>query len=62
MSTYELYKKPDGRIVLGDTTPKGCEFMETVAGKHWGAARDTLRKGDYEKFNHKPGYGYYADS
>jgi hypothetical protein len=59
MSTFDLYRKPDGRIVLGDSTPSDCDFIRSVSGAHWGAARDSLRRGGYDEFEHVPGYGYY---
>lgn len=60
MTIFNLFRRPDGRLVLEAREPKESEeVVETIKAKDYGEAREKLRIHGIEKYEHRPGYGFY---
>lgn len=60
MTTFNLFRLPTGRLVLETRDPKPSDdVVETVKAKDYGEAREKLRVHGLEKYEHRPGYGYF---
>lgn len=61
MKTFYLKTVGDSdRLYLSEYEPTPKEtLVETINAKDRDAARDKLRPNGYEKYEHRPGYGYF---
>lgn len=58
MNTFNLYERPDGRIVINaDVEPKS-RFLRTITAANWKAARAQVGE---QEFFHDYGHGYFAE-
>ena len=52
--------KGSDRVYLTDTEPNDREVLiETISAKNRDDARAKLRPDGYEKYEHRPGYGFF---
>ena len=57
MTTFNLYERPDGRVVLSREKEPKSVLIRTIKADNWKDARKTISA---DEFFHDPGHGYYV--
>lgn len=58
MTTFHLYQRPCGRVVLNKSTEPKSTLIRTIKAADWKAARATIKE---DEFFHDIGHGYFIE-
>ena len=56
MTTFNLVRRDDGRVVLDVAKEKDTDILQTITAPTWLDAREKVKEINYY---HNPGYGWY---
>ena len=56
MTTFNLYERPDGRVVINANEEPKSTLLRTIEAANWKAARATINE---DEFFYDPGHGYF---